>query len=69
MIFTARLSTAKPRRNFAPRTVSGCHGTVTVFRFSQGILELTDEDRAAEEQVRQERENNVIRHTTPDIPC
>jgi ParB family chromosome partitioning protein len=27
-------STAKPRRNFAPRTVSGCHGMVTIFRFS-----------------------------------
>ena len=31
---TARRSTAKPRQNFAPRTVSGCHGTVTIFGFS-----------------------------------
>ncbi|HGG8833599.1 TPA: ParB N-terminal domain-containing protein [Enterobacter kobei] len=39
------------------------------FQVQPGIRRLTDEDRAAEEQVRQERENNVIRHTTPDIPA
>jgi hypothetical protein len=30
--FTARRLTAKPHRNFAPHTVSGCHGTLTIFR-------------------------------------
>ncbi|HHE8494874.1 ParB N-terminal domain-containing protein (plasmid) [Enterobacter ludwigii] len=39
------------------------------FRVQPGIRRLTDEDRAAEAQARQERENNVIRHTTPDIPA
>lgn len=39
------------------------------FHVQPGIRRLTDEDRAAEEQARQERENNVIRHTTPDIPA
>lgn len=33
------------------------------------VRKVTDEDRAAEEQARQEREKNVIRHTTPDIPA
>lgn len=39
------------------------------FRVQPGIRRLTDEDRAAEEQARQERESNVIRHTTPEIPA
>jgi ParB family chromosome partitioning protein len=39
------------------------------FQVQPGIRRLTDENRAAEEQVRQERENNVIRHTTPEIPA
>lgn len=39
------------------------------FRVQPGIRKLTDEDRAAEEQARQEREKNVIRYTTPDIPA
>ncbi|EOY4358629.1 ParB N-terminal domain-containing protein [Cronobacter sakazakii] len=39
------------------------------FQVQPGIRRLTDEDRAAEEQARQEREKNVIRHTTPDIPA
>jgi len=39
------------------------------FRVQPGIRKLTDEDRAAEEQARQERESNVIRHTTPEIPA
>jgi ParB family chromosome partitioning protein len=39
------------------------------FQVQPGIRRLTDEDRAAEEQARQERDNNVIRHTTPDIPA
>jgi ParB family chromosome partitioning protein len=39
------------------------------FQVQPGIRKLTDEDRAAEEQARQEREKNVIRHTTPDIPA
>ncbi|EGT5675434.1 nuclease, partial [Cronobacter dublinensis subsp. dublinensis] len=39
------------------------------FKVQPGIRKLTDEDREAEELVRQERENNVIRHTTPEIPA
>ncbi len=39
------------------------------FRVQPGIRKLTDEDRAEEEQARQEREKNVIRYTTPDIPA
>ncbi|MCC4522788.1 ParB N-terminal domain-containing protein [Enterobacter hormaechei] len=39
------------------------------FQVQPGIRKLTDEDRAEEEQARQERESNVIRHTTPDIPA
>jgi ParB family chromosome partitioning protein len=39
------------------------------FQVQPGIRKLTDEDRAAEEQARQERESNVIRHTTPEIPA
>ncbi|EOW6411133.1 MULTISPECIES: ParB N-terminal domain-containing protein [Cronobacter] len=39
------------------------------FRVQPGIRKLTDEDREAEELVRQEHENNVIRHTTPEIPA
>lgn len=39
------------------------------FQVQPGIRKLTDEYRAAEEQARQERESNVIRHTTPDIPA
>lgn len=39
------------------------------FQVQPGIRRLTDEDRAEEEQARQERENNVIRHTTPEIPA
>jgi ParB family chromosome partitioning protein len=39
------------------------------FRVQPGIRKLTDEDRAEEEQARQERESNVIRYTTPDIPA
>ena len=39
------------------------------FQVQPGIRKLTDEDRAEEEQARQEREKNVIRYTTPDIPA
>ena len=39
------------------------------FQVQPGIRRLTDEDRAEEEQARQERESNVIRHTTPEIPA
>ena len=39
------------------------------FQVQTGIRRLTDEDRAAEELARQERENNVITYTTPDIPA
>ena len=39
------------------------------FRVQPGIRRLTDEDRVAEEQAREERESNVIRHTTPEIPA
>ncbi|HHA1988812.1 TPA: ParB N-terminal domain-containing protein [Enterobacter ludwigii] len=39
------------------------------FQVQPGIRRLTDEDRAAEELARQEREKNVIRYTTPDIPA
>lgn len=39
------------------------------FQVQPGIRKLTDEDKAAEEQARQERETNVIRHTTSEIPA
>lgn len=39
------------------------------FQVQPGIRKLTDEERAEEEQARQEREKNVIRYTTPDIPA
>lgn len=39
------------------------------FQVQTGIRKLTDEDRMAEEQVRQARENNVVTYTTPDIPA
>ena len=39
------------------------------FQVQPGIRKLTDEDRAEEEQARQEREKNVVTYTTPDIPA
>ena len=39
------------------------------FQVQTGIRKLTDEDRMAEEQARQARENNVVTYTTPDIPA
>lgn len=39
------------------------------FKVQPGIRRLTDEDRTAEEQARQEREKNVVTYTTPDIPA
>lgn len=39
------------------------------FQVQPGIRRLTDEDRAAEEQARQERESKVITYTTPEIPA
>ena len=39
------------------------------FQVQPGIRKLTDEDRTAEEQARQEREKNVVTYTTPDIPA
>ncbi|WP_368894245.1 ParB/RepB/Spo0J family partition protein [Kluyvera ascorbata] len=39
------------------------------FQVQPGIRRLTDEDRAAEELARQERERNVITYTTPDMPA
>jgi ParB family chromosome partitioning protein len=39
------------------------------FQVQPGIRRLTDEDRMAEEQARQARENNVVTYTTPDIPA
>lgn len=39
------------------------------FQVQPGIRRLTDEDRVAEEQARQERENNMVKHTVADIPA
>lgn len=39
------------------------------FKVQPGIRRLTDEDRAAEEQARQERAKNIVTMTTPDIPA